>query len=350
MSTTHTSVADWRLAADLLLEAALAPTVDELMGVTVLKIHQLWGSEFTTLDFYDAQRRMIRYRHHPSTDFSALVEPFIELFPEHPVDRLWYAYVDRAMIMHLSELMPVRRFLRTGLWNEVYLHQGVKYQLGFSGRLSPQSTWSLASGRLLKDFGPREKELARFLRPRLGRTIDATLRRERATQLAGLLQSVLAREHSAYALATPAGRLLEISHAARHLLARQFPGTDPAAGELPAACGDLRALLAAKPAPAAAAPFAVARLGTAHAVVWRIEPGGTSLLLFGETSNADGPRLTRRETEILGWIAEGKSNAAIGTLLGISERTVEKHCENLFSKLGVENRLGAALLRRRATP
>lgn len=51
--------------------------------------------------------------------------------------------------------------------------------------------------------------------------------------------------------------------------------------------------------------------------------------------------LTRRETEILHWITEGKSNPGIAIILGISPRTVEKHVEHIFEKLGVETRIAA---------
>ena len=48
--------------------------------------------------------------------------------------------------------------------------------------------------------------------------------------------------------------------------------------------------------------------------------------------------------KILSWLGEGRTNAEIGRLLGVSPRTVEKHCGHLFAQLGVESRLGAALL------
>lgn len=51
--------------------------------------------------------------------------------------------------------------------------------------------------------------------------------------------------------------------------------------------------------------------------------------------------LTRRENEILGWIARGKSNPEIATILGLSVRTVYKHVEHLFAKMGVETRAQA---------
>jgi DNA-binding CsgD family transcriptional regulator len=53
--------------------------------------------------------------------------------------------------------------------------------------------------------------------------------------------------------------------------------------------------------------------------------------------------LTPREAEILRWIAAGKSDRQIGAILGISPRTVQKHQQHLYEKLGVENRTAAAM-------
>jgi DNA-binding response OmpR family regulator/DNA-binding CsgD family transcriptional regulator len=53
--------------------------------------------------------------------------------------------------------------------------------------------------------------------------------------------------------------------------------------------------------------------------------------------------LTQRESEVLLWIARGKSNRDIGEILGLSPRTVNKHLEQVYAKLGVENRASAAI-------
>jgi DNA-binding response OmpR family regulator len=58
--------------------------------------------------------------------------------------------------------------------------------------------------------------------------------------------------------------------------------------------------------------------------------------------------LTGREAEVLVWIAAGKSNRDISQILSISPRTVNKHLEQVFVKLGVENRATAAALAVRA--
>lgn len=53
--------------------------------------------------------------------------------------------------------------------------------------------------------------------------------------------------------------------------------------------------------------------------------------------------LTHRESEVLLWIAKGKANRDIGEILGLSARTVNKHLEQIYVKLGVENRASAAV-------
>lgn len=53
--------------------------------------------------------------------------------------------------------------------------------------------------------------------------------------------------------------------------------------------------------------------------------------------------LTQRESEVLLWIAKGKANRDIGEILGLSARTVTKHLEQIYVKLGVENRASAAV-------
>ena len=52
--------------------------------------------------------------------------------------------------------------------------------------------------------------------------------------------------------------------------------------------------------------------------------------------------VTKRESEVLFWLANGKSNNEIAEILDVSVRTVNKHLEQLYPKLGVENRTAAA--------
>jgi DNA-binding CsgD family transcriptional regulator len=53
--------------------------------------------------------------------------------------------------------------------------------------------------------------------------------------------------------------------------------------------------------------------------------------------------LSKREREVLALVASGKTNGEIATILAISGRTVQKHLEHIFQKLGVETRTAAAI-------
>ena len=54
--------------------------------------------------------------------------------------------------------------------------------------------------------------------------------------------------------------------------------------------------------------------------------------------------LTPREAEVLLWVAQGKGNAEVATILGMSEKTAKIHLAHIFEKLGVETRTSAALV------
>jgi DNA-binding CsgD family transcriptional regulator len=54
--------------------------------------------------------------------------------------------------------------------------------------------------------------------------------------------------------------------------------------------------------------------------------------------------LTAREAEVLYWVIQGKTNRDIAQILSMSPRTVHKHLEHVFEKLGVETRTAAAAL------
>ena len=75
------------------------------------------------------------------------------------------------------------------------------------------------------------------------------------------------------------------------------------------------------------------------------------LLRLAKDSGADAPAefsselgLTTREGEVLSWLSKGKTNRDIAQILGLSPRTVDKHLEQIYSKLGVENRTAAAAI------
>ncbi len=94
----------------------------------------------------------------------------------------------------------------------------------------------------------------------------------------------------------------------------------------------------------------MARAGGRRLFIHRLRPHSPdaialSLECFRNLSFAASRRhsaLTCRQTEVLGWIAAGKSNREMAEILTLSPRTINKHLESIFQKLGVENRTAAA--------
>lgn len=66
--------------------------------------------------------------------------------------------------------------------------------------------------------------------------------------------------------------------------------------------------------------------------------------MLDQSSESGDQGLTARELEVLQQLAQGKTNAEIGLELGISEKTVEKHLDFIYRKLGVSSRVEAAVL------
>ena len=143
------------------------------------------------------------------------------------------------------------------------------------------------------------------------------------------------------------GRLLWATPQARRLLSAQ-PGASGDTMGLPAALFD--ALLAGGPETslplradtAQATPYLsfIGRAGEDEHLL-RIsaqEPGNAEAALRRRY------QLTAREAEIALWLARGKSNRDIAEILSLSPRTVNKHLEAVFEKLGVENRAAAAVM------
>jgi DNA-binding CsgD family transcriptional regulator len=90
-----------------------------------------------------------------------------------------------------------------------------------------------------------------------------------------------------------------------------------------------------------------ARLARAEAVEQKVQAASENGGFNPDFSSPDPLRaafgLTPREAEVLLWVAQGKSNSEIASILGNSEPTVKQHLSVVFQKLGVESRNAATL-------
>jgi DNA-binding NarL/FixJ family response regulator len=157
------------------------------------------------------------------------------------------------------------------------------------------------------------------------------LQRNLADELALRVEAENQLSHSldrAVLLADASGRIVFKTRLAADLLHKHFPGEQN---------GHLPANLARDNAPLLARRFAERDRNDLQMFILEERgspPGPASLAQLG---------LTAREAEVLYWIAQGKSNPDIATILGANVRTVHKHVEHIFQKLGVETRNAAML-------
>lgn len=125
----------------------------------------------------------------------------------------------------------------------------------------------------------------------------------------------------------------------------ETPGLAP-----PALLAPMMRLIEAAGEPFASAAFAMAGRKLQLSVLGRTEAGEV-FFRVSEPEDADqggtlrrSLPLTAREAEVLVWVSRGKANKDISEILNISPRTVNKHLEQVFTKLGVENRAAAAAI------
>jgi DNA-binding response OmpR family regulator/DNA-binding CsgD family transcriptional regulator len=142
------------------------------------------------------------------------------------------------------------------------------------------------------------------------------------------------------------GRLLWCTPKAKQLLAELLPVHDEEGALPPVLVSHLMQLRQTGPKAQARSVIEIGRRRLEISVLCAIGPDE---LLFRLTETGldehvlqETLSLTSRESEVLLWVSRGKSNREIGEILAISPRTVNKHLEQIFVKLGVENRASAA--------
>ncbi len=150
--------------------------------------------------------------------------------------------------------------------------------------------------------------------------------------------------HAAISL-KPDGTPLWQTRQAAEWMEKYFPGMQTASPSLPSVLAEW---IAQALSVAEALPLVIHQ--ESHSLHLTLSRRKRELLLLLEEKqqqvlpSLDQYQLTPREMEVLSWIAKGKTNRDIAEILGMSPRTVNKHLEHIFVKLGVETRAAAAAL------
>jgi DNA-binding CsgD family transcriptional regulator len=252
--------------------------------------------------------------------------------------------------------MNVRSFRNSALHADYYRRIGINYVMALPLRIDSANVISIVFNRGQSDFRDGERGLLDAVRQPLAAIYRNLVVCEEAS--IGLKRISRLAADGAWQMmrVTMAGHILDASPATLRLLSRFFPeyGSDRQSN-LPA---KLFAWFARsrnwgleRPAISHGQQFSLSHLGSRLSVHFVPDPDDLStgyLLMKAErldVSAADLARLpiTDREREVLALVASGKTNSEIAEVLTISARTVQKHLEHIFQKLGVETRMAAAI-------
>jgi len=255
---------------------------------------------------------------------------------------------------HQGRVLRVRDIVQLPLAKSIgYIEEYAKptfceYQMAYY--LRGRNLAILTCNRNGREFSDKEMAVVEFLAPHLQAAYDNTLALETRIELearAAATQQVIPQE---MIWLDDDFAVVEISTRIPPLL-KEFFDHVLRFNQLPRKLLDwLRAPKASDP-PGALRPLIIRR-GSASLKL-RFYPEklpGLNLLTFHRQSlvltleDLKPLGLSRRESEVLLWLAQGKTNSEISRILSINRRTVDWHVQSILSKLGVENRMAAALL------
>jgi DNA-binding CsgD family transcriptional regulator len=245
--------------------------------------------------------------------------------------------------IRLSDIASRRQWRSTNLYNHVFRPTNFNYQIGCMFPIAEDSFASFSINRVSPDFTEEQRDLITLLAPHFA---QAWSRANAISQRDSALSSVAIAETDAF------GRILFATERASALIARFRSRDSLSPLMLPEPYrGWLRRNIILAGELDAFTPLLLEIGGQRLTVRLAALPGrGRYQLHFEEkrlvtaAGMAGHFGLTSRQGEVLHWIAEGKSNEEIGLILGAKTRTIAKHVEHIFERIGVENRSSATRL------
>jgi DNA-binding CsgD family transcriptional regulator len=265
---------------------------------------------------------------------------------EHPFLRRWKSHREDLKPVTLSDLISRPSWHDTGLYNEIYRPIRIEHMLGVALPGFRSHAVHVVGLRETLDFGDRDRRVLDLLAPHLAAVYrNAEAVGELQTQLATLHQGLEANGRAAILLG-PGRRIRQMSARARDLLTSHFRWSDRSALPAPVDGWLRRQGLTVDASVAPLRPLVVERDGRRLTIQVLRDHRGAFLLLSERKlriapSDIASLGLSPRETEVLAWLAHGKSNAEIAGILGLSPATI-KHClERVYGKLDVGTRAAA---------
>jgi DNA-binding CsgD family transcriptional regulator len=271
---------------------------------------------------------------------------------EHPV--LLHAQNTKLpCTLRISDLWSQLQLRNSGLHNDFYRHYGIADALCITIGCTAPTVIGVGwhDGRRFTD---RERTIADLARPHISRAWQNARMVSRVQDQLEMLQRGVESLGAGVIQCGPQERVEFINAHARKYLAEYLGSTRQINRRLPAELlvwvqQQDSQLSVSDDAPPVRSPLIYEKEHKRLVIRLLSQPRANLILMEEErmlkdTKVAAKLKLTTRETEVLNWIACGKTNHEIGVILEMHTATVKKHVEHIFKKLGVENRTTAATI------
>jgi len=276
---------------------------------------------------------------------------FARLAPQHPlIDH--YARTQDPTPRKISDFLSRAQFHELELYQDFFRDFPLEYQMAVTIP-SPDPVIGIALNRHERDFSERDRSVLGVIRPHMALAYRNVQARARLQEGILALGRMAEQSHHAGLLVDAERRIRLATPQAQRWIALYLSESVSEGSRLPPLLDNwLRSqssALAGNAIEGNPEPLIFRRAGCRLSV--RFVPHGDSGsldgLLLDEARDARvvaKSTLSRRETEVLTLVATGQSNPEIADQLLISRRTVQKHLEHIYDKLGVRRRTAAALV------
>jgi DNA-binding CsgD family transcriptional regulator len=343
---------DLKALASFLLRLYAADSRDAYINTILTGIKSLIPCSYISYNEIDLPRQQTVYKSYgiDQTLYQSIQPAFTAYLHQHPWGQRVLTTPDYG-VHTVSDFMPDRMFHRLDLYQQYYRHLGISRQLGVSLSVPPALFIPIVINRDGRDYGSRERQMLDVLRPHLTQAFHNVQAWERMNERRSSLRRLFQTLNKALIEIDRNGKIIWTSPGAESFFLRHRLRDPKLASYVPSPLLDwlLNSTRRRESQRMLSTPAKPLRLRTAYGIltVHLLETTERVHLLFEDQSGtfpSDGElasQLSPREWEVLRILPTGSSNDQIARLLGISGRTVQKHLEGIYAKLGVENRTAA---------
>jgi DNA-binding CsgD family transcriptional regulator len=344
---------DLRRISDFLRDLYQLRTHEEFTTHLVAAIPSITEGEFTTYNEFhlNGKEGIVKSDQIPHISNPGHYAGIINRYADQHPFLIYLQRTKDGRAKMLSDFLSVREFRQTPLYQEFYKPLQIPYLAVMSLAGNRHTSITISRHRSGREFNEKTRTILNAIRPHLSQAFKNAMAITKTTHTIWNDFPGDEGAHTPVLAVTPTGRIKWATPLAYRLI-RQYclqngVGMDRLAPNL---CEWLIYQQKQLDSPKEIAT-PVSLLNITHGdrkLSLRLIRNGCQSLLFLEEQRSviDNKRLytlglSKRETEILGWVTEGKTNPEIGTILSISPRTVQKHLERVYGHLGVENRHAA---------